>query len=198
MSDEQSLSSVIDRLSLSLRSVYEFEGFTCGWLIGKLRGKGYWDLSHWLEELALSYGDEAEESLVLDTDEQTVLSDYFSLHAFGMQKGDYRVSLGQEYDDLSLYARVIALQHWLQGLLYGLGVAGGGAMLDRRELGELLEDLTAFSRVEVQAADFGEADKEEDEADFMQIEEHLHLFVHYLLEEVPLMDSEKAQTPTIH
>jgi len=198
MSDDSSLGNVIERLSLSLRSAYEFEGFTCGWLIGKLRGKAYWDLSHWLEELALSYGEEEQESLVLDTDEQTVLSDYFSLQAYGMQKGDYRISLGQDYDGMSLYARVLALQHWLHGFLYGLGVAGGGAMLDRRELGDLLEDLTAFSRMEVQASDFGESEQEDDEADFMQIEEHLHLFVHYLLEEVPLIESEKEQTPTIH
>ncbi len=197
--NQEEIEEVINSLSLSVISFSEFEGFACGWLISKMIGQNYWDAAQWLTELTVSYGPQDDSEFQFDSREELILLAYFQQVVASIDERDYRLSvvLQREDEDVSLYLRVNQLKDWLSGFVFGLGVAGGVAGLRSKEIGELMEDLGNFSRIELDESHFSPEESETDEADFLEIEEYARLLLFYLLEEIPATESKTAET-TLH
>jgi uncharacterized protein len=136
--------------------------------------------------LAVRYGDELPlqdlvELLGVDalTDERSVAT-FAAATLEALEADDLRFTLLLPDDDAALAARLEALGQWCGSFLAGLGAAiaaGGGSFEDYPgEVREIVDDLTAISRIDADEAAAGEA-TEDAEADLLELEEFVKVGV---------------------
>lgn len=107
-----------------------------------------------------------------------------------LESGDFGFTLLLPGDDAPLSTRLLALTHWVQGFLSGLGMGG----VDDERLGAVGRELVA-DFMQITQAGLDALPTEADEAAFTEIEEYLRVGVLNLNEE--LRAASAAQRPTL-
>lgn len=164
-----------------------------GALCGMLCARGTVEMSEWMDHVI---GEQDQGSSLL----HDVVHKLSELHQSTLEMmndatGDFRLLLLDDDDALS--ERVEALAAWCQGFIYGL--AAGGIRQDSElpeDTAELLADMLEISRAshEIDDVATAEADDNEDEVAYMEIEEYVRVGALLIYEELQPLQS----TQTIH
>jgi len=164
-----------------------------GALCGMLCARGTVEMSEWVDHVI---GEQDQGSSLL----HDVVHKLSELHQSTLEMmndatGDFRLLLLD--DDDALPERVEALAAWCQGFIYGL--AAGGIRQDSElpeDTAELLADMLEISRASHEIDDVAtpEADDNEDEVAYMEIEEYVRMGALLIYEELQPLQS----TQTIH
>lgn len=164
-----------------------------GALCGMVCARGTVELSDWVDHVI----GEQEQGSDLLHDVVHKLSDLhqWTLETMNDASGNFRLLLLD--DDDPLPDRVEALAAWCQGFVYGL--AAGGIKEDSElpeDTDELLRDMVEISRAghDIEETDIDDADDNEDELAYMEVEEYVRMGVIYIYEELQPLQS----TQTIH
>ncbi|MFM1886644.1 MAG: hypothetical protein RL026_1801 [Pseudomonadota bacterium] len=158
-----------------------------GTLTGALCSAAPCSLDDWLGEI-LPEGNAAPE-------ERRRLQDVYQRTRAALAGTDFAFQplLPPEAD--SLVERTAALGEWVQGFLYGLGLAGAPDLAQRdAELTELLRDLTEITRVSVEA---GEADEAAEEA-YAELVEYVRVGVQLFFDRLAPLRPAAPPASTLH
>ena len=164
-----------------------------GALCGMLCARGTIELSEWVDHVI---GEQEPGSELL----HDVVHKLSELHQSTLEMmndatGEFKLLLMD--DDDPLPERVEALAAWCQGFIYGLAAGGiqEGSELPE-DTSELLKDMIEISRAghDVDDAAVEDADENEDEVAYMEVEEYVRMGVVYIYEELQPLQS----TQTIH
>ncbi len=164
-----------------------------GALCGMLCARGTIELSEWVDHVI----GEQEQGSELLHDVVHKLSEMHqsTLEMMNDATGEFKLLLMD--DDDPLPERVEALAAWCQGFIYGLAAGGIQEGSDLPEdTAELLKDMIEISRAGHDADDavVEEADVDDDEVAYMEIEEYVRMGVLLVYEELQPLQS----TQTIH
>lgn len=131
----------------------------------------------------------------LDREESQLLAGMFGDTQRDLAGDAFEFELLLPEDDQSIAARVDALSTWCQGYLFGLGLRGiADSPALSTDARELINDLTAIGRVDVDTDD----DEDADEAAYAEIVEYVKVGVLSLHEDLrPLRDALDA-SETVH
>jgi yecA family protein len=164
-----------------------------GALCGMLCARGTVELSEWVDHVV----GEQEQGSELLHDVVHKMSDLHqaTLEMMNNTTGEFRLLLLD--DDDPLQERVDALAAWCQGFIYGLAAGGISEESELPEdTSELLKDMIEISRArhDVDEEEAEEADVNDDEVAYMEIEEYVRMGVLLIYEELQPLQS----TQTIH
>ena len=140
-----------------------------GMLCGQLCGQGGADRRGWLEQVV------GEGNLG-----NAGLSALFDVTLGQLNDPDLGLRLLLPNDEQPLSARAVALRHWVQGFLYGIGTGGVNQENLSEEVYDFLRDLLEVAKLDF---DTDEATNE-DEAAFLEIIEFVRLGVLTVYEEL--------------
>ena len=164
-----------------------------GAMCGMICARGAVELSEWVDHVIGEQqpGSEALHDVVHKLSELH----QWTLETMNDATGTFELLLLD--DEEPLPDRVEALASWCQGFVYGL--AAGGIKQDSElpeDTAELLSDMIEISRAghDVDEADMEEADPQEDELAYMEVEEYVRMGVLLIYEELQPLQS----TQTIH
>ncbi|UCB55929.1 MAG: YecA family protein [Thiotrichales bacterium] len=164
-----------------------------GALCGMICARGTIELSEWVDHVI---GEQQQGSDALH-DAVHSLSELhqWTLEAMNDATGGFKLLLLD--DEEPLPDRVEALAAWCQGFIYGLAAGGirQGSELPE-DTTELLNDMIEISRAghDVDDSDMEEADAQEDELAYIEVEEYVRMGVMLMYEELQPLQS----TQTIH
>lgn len=127
-----------------------------------------------------------------------ILRRLFAATVYQLEEPELNFALLLPHDEVTLDERVEFLGHWCEGFLFGLGV--GGIEQTRTMSGdvrEFLDDLTAISRVGLDADHGSNKDEDEEELAYAEVVEYVRLgvlLVNELLQPRPAPNS----SPQLH
>lgn len=156
----------------------EAHGIAVGMLCVDLRS----DMEAWQHEVV-------RDSETLSTEERDLLAQLFEQTRRLLQDNDYEFDLllpDDDEDEVFLQQRAEALRDWCQGFLFGIGYTHSQGEWPG-ECNEVLRDIVEFSRLDP------EAEGEEDENAFMQIQEYLRTAVFLIQQEFNDQRADKTQ-----
>jgi uncharacterized protein YgfB (UPF0149 family) len=169
-----------DDIEMLMQSADNFEGPSeiHGMMTGVLCVNHDFPFKHWLAEIDYT---------VSRSRDRELLEQLFNQISELLTRNEYEFDLMLPGDDASSPLRAIALSHWVQGFLYGLGYRGDEQSWPG-ETQSILLDLTKVAQLDPQV------DDQDDEQALMEI-------IEYVRVSVLLIDAEFAQQTsqqTIH
>jgi uncharacterized protein YgfB (UPF0149 family) len=176
------------QIDAALKASFQRENaaFLHGFWHGLNASHGEWSLKQWLDALV--------EEFDISSIPAELLKAFQLIHTSSeaqIQADALSLQLLLPDDEESIQIRALALQHWCQGYLYGLGL--GPKVTNWKslptELREHIEDITQISQLDENSV----SESEEDESDFINLVEYVRLTVGHIADEL------RVQTaPTLH
>jgi uncharacterized protein YgfB (UPF0149 family) len=152
-----------DDIELLMQSADNFEGPSelHGMMTGVLCVNRDFPFKNWLAEIDFT---------VSHSRDRDQLEQLFNHIAELLTRNEYEFDLMLPSDDTPSTQRAIALSHWVQGFLYGLGYRGDEQSWPR-ETQDILLDLTKIAQLDPQV------DDQDDEQALMEITEYVRVSV---------------------
>ncbi|MEJ2213529.1 MAG: UPF0149 family protein [Gammaproteobacteria bacterium] len=132
----------------------EAHGFICGVIATDQKIPGAW-----FEEVF----DQSEEGDLLVSDCKNSLKQLYSETLEEIEGAGLGMRLLLPSDVKPMNERALAISQWCQGFLYGVGLTGKKTQPISAEAQEALEDMTEFTRIDVDALEDG-ADSDDEDA----------------------------------
>ena len=172
--DHSRFDQALDSIGLD-QSASEIHGVLCG-LICTGTSQAHVE---WMEEL---FRDRPADDL-LAREARQMLGQLFLASRKQMADEGLEFSLLLPDDEASLQLRGKALVDWCAGYLYGLGLAGVSEQQLAGDAQEALQDISEFTRLDVEALEAGETD----ETAYMELQEFLRVAALLIKEELAAM-----------
>ena len=132
----------------------EAHGFICGVIATDQKIPG-----EWFDEVF----DQSEEGDLLVSDCKSSLKQLYTETLEEIEGAGVGMRLLLPSDVKPMNERALAISQWCQGFLYGVGLTGKKAQSISTEAQEALEDMTEFTRIDVDALE-DEADSDDEDA----------------------------------
>ncbi len=133
---------------------------------------------NWFAELF----DQAEPGDVLVDEAQSLVRELFDFTLQQIGNNETGIHLLMPADEVSLPLRARALAEWSQGFLYGVGLAGDEQQFSEQAR-ECLEDITEFTRMDLNAIGEDDDPSEEEQA-VMELTEFLRVAILLIHEDI--------------
>lgn len=190
-----------DQISEALVSHPEIDSpsFLHGMLVGLMCGDSEIKESAWIKKILEEAGvKKVKESFLV------VLHELYLSTEAGLNGSGFEFELIVPTDDENLSFKAAMLGQWVEGFLYGMGLAGQSEQNLKGDVSELLRDFADISHIEVAGLEQLEKEElEQAESDLMQLVEFVKVGVMTINEELnpvegqPIVNTECA-TETIH